>query len=69
MQMRGGLRSPEGGEAELRQDVGDLIPRKVEAWDASYEILRHSGDGDLAEGYCAGQRMVRHSTPTIFVVL
>jgi hypothetical protein len=60
---------PEGREAELWQDVRDLIHRKVEDWDVNNEILRHSGDGDLAERYGAGQRMVRHSTLTIFAVL
>jgi hypothetical protein len=57
---------PDGREAELSQDVRDLIHRKVEDWDVNNEILRHSGDGDLAERYRAGQRMVRHSTLTIF---
>jgi hypothetical protein len=38
---------PDGREAELWQDVRDLIHGKVEAWDASYEILRHSGAAGL----------------------
>jgi hypothetical protein len=57
---------PDGREAELSQDVRDLIHRKVEDWDVNNEILRHSGDRDLDERYRAGQRMVRHSTLTIF---
>jgi hypothetical protein len=42
---------PDGPEAELSQDVRDLIHRKVEDRDVNYEILRHSADGDLTERY------------------
>jgi hypothetical protein len=35
---------PDGREAELWQDVRDLIHGKVEDRDVGYEILRHSGD-------------------------
>jgi hypothetical protein len=37
--------------ADAAQDVRDLTCRKVEDRDASYEIFRHSSDGDLAERY------------------
>jgi hypothetical protein len=57
---------PEGREAEVWQDVRDLIHRKVEDRYVNNEILRHSGDAHLAERYRAGQRIVRHSTLTIF---
>jgi hypothetical protein len=46
----------------VTQDVRDLTYWKVEDWDAGYEILRHSDDGDLAERYEAGQHRVPEHT-------
>jgi uncharacterized damage-inducible protein DinB len=53
---------PPRGHRVAPQDVRDLTYWKVEDWDAGYEILRHSDDGDLAERYEAWQHRVPEHT-------
>ena len=54
------LDAPRGHQVAA-QDVRDLTHRKKDR-DVSYEILRPSDDGDLAERYEAGQHRVPEHT-------